>query len=434
MRPRRIYVPLCGSSWTFFAFVLAAEFIPSAALAENWPRFRGPGGMGQTAERDLPTNWNIATGENIAWHIPLRPTVAEGKPDFNQSSPIVWGDRVIVTTAHWSNDGSQKQVPEQHVTCYAAADGRELWDTVVPAGPWTLSDLRGGYAAPTPATDGERVYAAFGSATLAALDLHGKLLWQKPIEHHASIDVAFASSPVAFENRVILLADKNNNHATLTAYDGRTGEVVWKQARPNVAFNHSTPTFATVDGQPRMFVAASNVLQAIDPKNGEPIWSFDTPGDVTSLIYRDGRVYSDSGRGGPGVCVDATAKGDVAEPRLNWRIGNIPEGLASPVVADGLLFRTHNPGVLEVTRWSDGKMMYSARLAGVSMQASPIATADGLVFFASGGRSVVVRPGEKLDIVAKSDLDDPSAASPAVSNGRIYIKGSRRLYCIGKKM
>jgi outer membrane protein assembly factor BamB len=410
-----------------------STFLPIEANAENWPSFRGPNGMGQSAERDLPTTWDAKSGENIVWQVPLRPTVAEGKPDFNQSSPIVWNDRVIVTTAHWTKDGSQKEIPAQHVTCYATADGRELWDTPIPAGPWTLSDLRGGYAAPTPATDGERIYVAFGSATLAALDMDGKVLWQKPIENHASIDVTFASSPVVFENLVILLADKNNKHSTLTAYDGKSGDVVWTKARPTVAFNHSTPTFATVEGKPQMFVAASNVLQALDPKSGEVIWSCSTPGDVTSPVYHEGRVYTDSGRGGPGLCVDVSGKGDVTESHVKWRIGNIPEGLASPVIAAGYLFRTHNPGVVEVTRWSDGKQAYSARLAGVSMQASPIATADGLVYFASGGQSVVIRPGEKLEIVAKSDLGDSNAASPAVANGRIYIKGTKRLYCIGKK-
>jgi outer membrane protein assembly factor BamB len=296
-----------------------------------------------------------------------------------------------------------------------------------------LDDLRGGYGAPSPATDGERAYVAFGSATLAALDMGGKLLWQRDIENSSSIDVAFASSPVVFEHRVMLLCDKNNKHSTLTAYDGKTGDVVWSKQRPNVAFNHSTPTFATIDGKVQMLVAASNALQGIDPTNGELIWSCATPGDVTSPIFWEGRAYIDSGRGGPAVCVDAPGSGDVTATHVKWRIASIPEGLSSPVVAGGLLFRTHNPGVLKCVNWNDGKPQFSARLNGVSTQASPVVTADGLVYFASGGRSYVLRPGNALHIVATNELGDPSAASPAVSQGRLFIKGSRYLYCIGKK-
>jgi outer membrane protein assembly factor BamB len=236
-----------------------------------------------------------------------------------------------------------------------------------------------------------------------------------------------------FEGRVILLSDKNNKHSTLTAYDGKSGDIAWSKARPDVAFNHSTPTFATVDGKPQTFVAASNVLQAIDPTSGEVIWSCAAPGDVASPIVHEGQVYSDSGRGGPGVCIALGGKGDITESHVKWRLGNVPEALASPVFAGGLLFRTHNPGVLKCVDWRSGKQVFSARLAGVSMQSSPVVTADGLVYFASGGRSVVIRPGESLDIVATNELDDPSAASPAVSQGRLYIKGGRYLYCIGEK-
>ena len=322
--------------------------------------------------------------------------------------------------------------PEQHVTSYRVSDGRELWDTIVPPGPWKLTDLRGGYGAPTPATDGERVYVAFGSATLAALDLRGKILWQHHLENAASIDVAFATSPVVFRDRVILLCDKNNKHSNLTAFDGRTGVSVWSRNRPDVAFNHSTPVLVTIGGKPQMLVAASNALQCIDPTTGKLLWWCKTPGDVTSPVFDGGTVYTDSGRGGPGIAIDPAGSGDLAA-NIKWQIAQIPEGLSSPVVSSGFLFRTHQPGVLKCFRWDDGKMQFAARLSGISTSASPIATADGLVYFASGGKSYVLRPGEKLDVVATNDLDDASAASPAVSQGRLLIKGSRYLFCIGRR-
>jgi outer membrane protein assembly factor BamB len=185
--------------------------------------------------------------------------------------------------------------------------------------------------------------------------------------------------------------------------------------------------------KPQMLVAASNALQGIDPTTGDVLWWCKTPGDVTSPIFHEGMVYIDSGRGGPGIAVDPAGSGDLTRTHAKWHIEQIPEGLSSPVVAGGFLFRTHNPGVLKCVRWDDGRPQFAARLSGVSTAASPIVTADGLVYLASGGKSYIVRPGEKLDVVAVNDLDEPGAASPAVSQGRLFIKGSRHLYCIGRK-
>jgi outer membrane protein assembly factor BamB len=421
-----------GGCRTFLCTSLLLMLAIAPARGENWPAFRGPTGMGTSSERNLPTKWNIKTGENIVWKVELKPTAAKGKADLNQSSPIVWGDQVIVATVYWPEGTAQSEFPEQHVTSYRLADGSEEWDCKVPVGAWKLSDLRGGYGAATAATDGKHIYIPFGSATLACLDMQGRLVWQKPIEHHESIDVAFATSPVLYKDHVLLLSDKNNKNSTLTAYDAATGEIAWTQKRPDVAFNHTTPLLATIAGKPQLIVAASNVLQGLDPESGEVIWKCATPGDVTMPVIRDNIVYSDSGRGGPGLAVDATGKGDVAA-NVKWRIGNIPEGLSSPVIAGDYLLRTHNPGVLRCIRWSDGGQQYSGRLNGASMQSSPVVTADGLVYFASGGRSYVIRPGKTLDIVATSDLDDAGAASPAISHGKLIIKGTKYLYAIGNQ-
>ena len=199
---------------------------------------------------------------------PLPGTAAKGKPDHNQSSPIIWKDRVFVTTAYWPAGQPQSEFPEQHVTCYRLVDGKQLWDTVVPPGPWKLADLRGGYAAPTPCTDGERVYVHFGSSTLAALDLDGKIVWQKEIPNWKDFDVAIASSPVLLGGRLYLLAERNNKKSSLTAFDPKTGEQLWEVKR-TTGFAHSTPTFAEHAGKPLMLVGASSELQALDPATGE---------------------------------------------------------------------------------------------------------------------------------------------------------------------
>jgi outer membrane protein assembly factor BamB len=141
-------------SWSsYFLCVLCVLCVfvvnPLPAPAGDWPGWRGPTGQGITDEKDLPRSWNGKTGENVLWKVPLKGS--------GQSSPIVWRQRVIVTAVLWPAGKSQKEYPEHHVTCYQAADGKLLWDTLIEPGPWLLSDLRGGYCAPTPATDGDRV-------------------------------------------------------------------------------------------------------------------------------------------------------------------------------------------------------------------------------------------------------------------------------------
>src|SRR5262249_54545182 len=238
----------------------------------------------------------------------------------------------------WPGGIPTREFPEQHLTCYKLTDGAQQWDVTVPHGPWLLTDLRGGYGAPTPATDGQRLYVAFGSATVAALDMHGKPLWQHDIADYKSIDVCFASSPIVYRDTVLLLCDKNNGASTLTCYDAATGEVRWEKKRPKVAFDHTTPVLAEIDGKPQLLVPASNALQGIDPETGEVIWWASTPGDVPSPAYHNGLVYTDSGRGGPGIAVDPHGTGDITKTNVKWRIAQIPEGLSSAAAFDDTLY------------------------------------------------------------------------------------------------
>ena len=151
------------------------------AVAGDWPGYRGATGMGVIqAKAKLPLRWDAKTGENVLWKAPL--PLGDGAPDHNQGSPIVSNGRVFVTSCVWAADANRKATqPEHHLTCYRLADGKQLWDRVVKPGPWTISDLRGGYAAPTPASDGKHVYAAFGSSILHALTLDGKPTWSQVI-------------------------------------------------------------------------------------------------------------------------------------------------------------------------------------------------------------------------------------------------------------
>ena len=390
-----------------------------AAQAEDWPQFRGPTGQGISAERDLPLTWNAKTGENIAWRAVLP------KNDSGYSSPIVVGDRVFVTCV-------QNEPLAHHVLCFAKADGRLLWDTPVLPGPWILKDLRGGYCAPTPCSDGRRVFVVFGSAVIAALEFDGKVAWRRELEKFA-FDVALGASPILFGETVILDCDQTGKTSSIIAFDKAGGEIKWETKRPETGFTHCTPVIASVAGKSQMFVAASGALQGLDPVNGQTLWRCAAPGDASSPAFDGKVVFSDSGRGGKAVCVDPTGAGEVAATHLRWTFPNIPEGLSSSVIAAGLVWRTHQPEILKTIRVADGTLVFSERLAGVSTWASPIVTPDGRIYFASAGKSYVLKAGDKLEVLATNEIGEEARASAAVSDGRIFLRGDKTLYCIQKK-
>ena len=396
----------------------ACAFLALSARAENWPQFRGEG-LGYTNGRDLPLTWNAKIGENIAWRAPLP------KSDNPWSSPVVWGDRVFVTCA-------TNQPVTHRVLCFAKADGKLLWETAVEPGPLILKDLRGGYGAPTPCTDGQRIYAVFGSAVVAALDFAGKLVWRKEIANHA-FDVALGSSPILFGETVILDCDQTGKTSSIVAFDKATGEIRWEAKRPETGFAHTTPVIVNVAGQPQMLVSATNALQGVDPASGKILWWCGAAGDASSPAFGEGLVFSDSGRGGKAVCVDPAGAGDVTKTHLKWTYPQIPEGLSSAIIADGFVWRTHSPEIVKCIRLADGQLVFSERLPGVSTWASPFATDDGRIYFASAGKSYVLKAGDKLEVLATNEIDEENRASAAVSEGRIFLRGDKNLYCIQKK-
>jgi outer membrane protein assembly factor BamB len=406
----------------------------SQTHAGDWPGWRGPSGMGSTDARDLPVNWGGKSATHLLWKTPLPGTDGKAKLDHNQSSPIVWKDRVFLIMAYWPEGVAQTEFPEHHVACYHAADGRQLWNVTIPPGPWRLQDLRGGYSAPTPCTDGERVYALFGSSELAALDFDGKLLWRKEITPYAW-DVAIGTSPVIYRDTVLVLADGTMpKHSRLIAFDRKSGEIRWEQPRSMSNFSHSTPLLVEVKGKPQLLVSASGAIQGLNPENGKIIWWADNAGDVPTPVYDKGLVYSEGGRGGPGIAVEPFGEGDVSKTLVRWRTGNIPEGYSSPVIVGDFVYRLNNPSVLKCRKIIDGSLVYSERLpSGIDQSASPIVTPEGRIYFVSGGVSVVLASGPKFQILDTNDLGDPGSGSAAVAAGRIYIKGGRNLYCVGKK-
>jgi len=251
--------------------VMSVLMMFAGVVRANWPGFRGLTGLGYTTEENLPIKWGGPANENVLWTSPLR---GQG-----HASPIVWGQAVIVCTVRWSDDvqDRKKVIPDHHVLCYRAGDGELLWDTLVAPGPWLRTDFRsgpgGGYAAPTPATDGRLIYCAFGSSVMAAVDFKGNIVWRKEILPY-SFDVTLGSSPVLYGETVILLcAMAKKEDSRVIAFDKGSGEVKWERKSPTMGFGHSTPVIIDVDGKPQLLVLASGMneagdaLRSLDPSN-----------------------------------------------------------------------------------------------------------------------------------------------------------------------
>jgi outer membrane protein assembly factor BamB len=421
-----------------FALLGPDLLAPTPARGENWPQFRGPTGLGYTTEEGLPAEWGGKDQKNVVWKAPL---VGQG-----HASPTVWNDRIFVTTAHWPDSvpNREKVIPEHHVICYSTADGGQIWDVTVPPGQWLRSDFRsgpgGGYAAPTPATDGKQIFVVFGSSVMAALDFEGKILWRKELEPH-TYDVTIGSSPVIFGDIVIMLhAMAKKEDSKLAAYNNSDGSVKWETPLPKTGFGHSTPTLIDVKGKPQLIVVASGGgetdegVQSFDPATGTRIWWCRGSGDASSAAYGAGIVVCDSGRGGPAIAIDPTGEGNVTDSHIRWRVNQVPEAIGSPIIVGELVYRLHTPNVLKCWKVSDGSEVYAKRLDGLGTTwASPIADEAGRIFFASAGKSYVIAAGEEFKVLATNDLGDSNHASPAVSNGRIYLLGTQNLYCVGAK-
>lgn len=415
-----------------------ASILLAQAAAEDWPQFRGPTGLGHTAAKNLPLKWGGKDNENVLWKAPL---VGEG-----HASPIVVGGKVIVCTARWPADVKDraKTMPEHHVVAYDAASGDQKWDTQVEPGPWLRSDFRsgpgGGYAAPTPASDGKQVFVVFGSSVIAALDLEGKIAWRREIKPY-TFDVTIGSSPVLFGDTVIMLcAMANKKDSKLIALAKSDGALRWETPLPQTGFAHSTPVLIEAAGKQQLIVVASGGgesdrgVQSFDPADGKPIWWGKGGGDASSPAFGAGITYSDSGRGGPGVAFDPSGMGDVTATHTKWRVNQVPEGIGSPIIVGDLVYRLHTPNVVKCWKAASGELVYAQRLEKLSSTwISPIADGAGRIYFASAGVSHVIKAGAEFEVLAVNDLGDPNHASAAVADGRIYLVGTKHVSCIGAK-
>jgi outer membrane protein assembly factor BamB len=443
------------------AALLVSVVASGVGLAEepsqNWPRFRGPHARGVAEGHTTPVSWTVESGDNVLWRTPI--------PGLAHSSPIVWGDSVFLTTAVNEAGGSFLKVglygsidpvPDEgpHRFVVYRIDkrtGKVLWERVAHEGsPRRPRHPKATLANPTPATDGERVVAFFGSEGLYCYDMEGQLLWKKDL---GPLDAAFfvapdaqwgfASSPVVHDGVVYIQCDVLND-PFLAAFDLETGEQIWRTPRDDVP-TWSTPTVHEKGDQTLLLVNGWKHAGGYDAATGKEVWRLSGGGDipVPGPVGAHDRVYITNAHGSdaPLYAIRLDAQGDISlgedETSNTYVSWSIPRGgayMQTPLVYGDLLYNCRDNGVLSVYDAKTGDRKYQQRLGGGGggFTASPVA-ADGKVYFTSEeGDVYVVKAGPKYELLATNALDEVTMASPAISEGTLYFRTRTHLIAVGK--
>jgi outer membrane protein assembly factor BamB len=415
------------AAWCGAALVV---WCAAVCAAGEWPQWRGPARSGLAQETDLPLTWDGKTRDNVLWKVAA---------DFGHSSPVVRGDRVFFTASvrKAPKGAEQKADNQQHrVVCYRTSNGEKLCQTDVEAGSW---DTEFSFTAATPVIDGEQLYALFGSGTVAGLDLDGTLLWQKKLPRPFRAEW-LSSSPIVYKDTLYVFIDVSSD-SWLLALDAKSGKTRWEVKRKQRDRDHnSSPLLIVVKDKPEIVVVATGAVLGLDPKSGEEIWSCKWGGNrYPSLVAGPDLIYV-AGDGGEELAIDPTGEGDVSKTHVKWRHAKGPQGFGSPVIAGDCLYRASPPGVVRCCRASDGETLFEGPVEGIPTFSSPFAAKDELIYFASAGKTCVIKAGPKLEVLATNDLGEGqgnewtlSGPSAAVSDGKIFLRGPKSLTCIGKK-
>lgn len=389
-------------------------------LARNWNRFRGFTGAGVTTMTDIPTEWNSSNGEGILWKTPV--------PLHGYNSPIVWQDRIFLSGANEK---------KREVYCFDASTGSILWTGVVPTAPTgnkkfeVMEDT--GYAAPTMATDGVRVYAIFASGDLAAFDFKGRLLWHKSLGIPDSL-YGYASSLEVWKDRVLVQFDQaggGDGKSSMYAFDGATGKPVWETKRP-VPNSWTSPIVTRVGDNYQLITVADPWVIAYNPEDGKEIWRADcVKGDVGASPIVTGNLVIAIAPDMHNVAIRSEGEGDVTSTHIAWFNDDVGPTIVSPVADSNRIFYLDTYGTLYVINAEDGKLIYEFDF-NENINASPTMIGDKMYVLSMEGIMFIGTPGEKeFTIEASNNIDEHCFATPAFMPGRIYIRGKEHLYCIG---
>lgn len=407
----------------------------NAALAGNWPEWRGPTRDGVAAEKNLPVKWSAT--ENVKWKVKL--------PEAGNSTPIVWDNRIFVTQPIVENG-------KRLLICLDRADGKKLWEQGTTYASKEESHETNPQCSPSPSTDGERVYAWFGSAGLFAYDLEGKELWKRDFGKQTH-EWGYASSPVIHKERVYLYFGPGPR-TFLVALDKKTGKTIWQNdyqeshpakredgfaGRQGVLGSWSTPIVVTTGGREELINTIPEFVVGYDLASGKELWRCGglNPLVYTSPVYGEGVVVAMGGFHGPTVACKPGGNGEVSATHKLWQSGRTENRLGSSVIKDGLIYVITMPGIVECMELKTGKMLWRERARGAGAKSdswsSMVLAGEHIYVLNQSSETVVVKASPQFELVGVNSLDgEMSNSSLAVSNGELFIRTHESLYCIGR--
>ncbi len=431
-----------------------------AALAwaadANWPQFRGPDANGLGAGA-APTEWNGESGKNIRWKTEI--------PGLGHSSPVVWGNRIFLTSAVPASGESKLKVglygdiapvkgePAQsfNVYCLDRKTGKIVWQRVAAnEEPKVKRHPKSTHANPTPATDGKHLVVFFGSEGLFTYDLHGKLLWKKDFGVLDSgfymvptAQWGFASSPIIHGNMVIVQVDVQKN-SFVGAFDIRSGKELWRTPRNDVPTFGSPAVVPYTAGGKQSWQVVVNGWKHIagyDLQTGKELWSMKGAGDipVPTPVAADGLVLVTNahGKGRPIFAVREDASGDITDSKsaIAWTDPRGGNYMQTPLLDNGLGYFCFDTGVLSVYKLATGERLYQQRLGGGTsgFTSSPVSAGGRLYVTSEEGHTFVLGLGPEYKLLAENDLGETVMATPAIADGSIYMRGGKHLFAIGGK-
>jgi outer membrane protein assembly factor BamB len=424
----------------------------------SWPSFRGTQASGIAEGQNIPDRWNAKSGENILWRTHI--------PGLAHSSPVVWGNRIFVTSAVSSDvnatfrpglygDGDASKDRSRHRWMIYALDkrtGKIVWERVAREGePLEKRHIKATYANATPATDGRIVVAWFGSQGVHAYDTNGHFLWKVDLGRvdMGAYDIPTyewgpASSPIIWNNLVILQCDTQAD-SFLLALDAATGKTVWKTDREELP-SWGTPTIAATADGPVLVTNASNFIRGYDPRTGKELWRLGRSSKITAPtpIFSDDVFVVASGRAPerPIFAVRSNARGDLTLPdgktgseAIAWSRTGRGSYMPTPLIYKGVLYVLSNNGLFDAYNVRTGDEIYRQRLpvVGSGFSASPVA-ADGKIYLSNeDGEILIIAAGEKFAHLGTNSMGELLMATPALSDGVMYVRSSASLFAIGRK-
>ena len=420
------------------------------AAAGNWPQWRGPDGTGVSNEKNLPTEWGPT--KNIKWKTPI-----EGR---SHSSPIVWGNRVFLTTAiegavvpgakavkHVLEGDKEFLHPDSvgadhkhtfKVLCIDRESGKILWQSTAWEGtPYDNRHRKSSYAASTPTTDGKLVYAFFGTEGLYAYDFKGNLAWKAQLGNLGTVGMGTGTSPILFENLVIVQCDEENGEASfIVALDKKTGKEVWKTPR-KVQVSWSTPILVRTATRAELITSGTEFLISYDPATGKELWRHKgvESNAIPSPVANSEMAYLVAGFPAKiAYAIKLGQNGDLTgTANVPWKYEKGTAYVPSPILYGDYLYLTTDRGILTCIDAKTGEVKYEGGRTPIpaTFTASPVAFENKILMTSEDGDTFIIKAGPKHEILGTNSVGEPVYASPAIADGRIFIRGEKNLYCIG---